>query len=379
MTTTSTCLTVVTESSRFLSLEEPWNALVARLPQPSVFLRHEWFRAAWAWRASECQLRILCVYVGTELVGICPLVLRQHRKGPIPLRTLEFLAVPDTQFCDLLVDARYLDPVLQCVLTWLQAEQRCWDCLELSYLRSDSPVLRALQSLLAATRLRYTVAPSGSNPFVECTSPWPDFYATRSRRLKKANNHVANKLAKAGHIEVLWLRATSERPLHETLEQIIDLSANSWKRSTGLTLNNPGPSRFIRTLTELAAKNGWFSAWFLLLDGKAVAMEYQLIYDECVHALRADYLSSHESLSPGSFLNWKLLQGLFESGLTRYYMGPGSNPYKARWAEAGVDLCRLHAYSRNLRGRALGRYQLVLRPAAQALRQRLQQRLGDAK
>ena len=152
------------------------------------------------------------------------------------------------------------------------------------------------------------------------------------------------------------------------LETAIAISANSWKRSTGNSLDNPGPQAFIRRLSELAAPKGWLSLWLLLLDGEPMAMEYQLVFGRKVHALRADIIDGREEISPGSYLNRHQLEQLFGRGLQRYLMGPGDNPYKKHWTEAAEPLFQLRAYSPSARGRVAALWSLKIKPALRALR-----------
>ena len=71
-----------------------------------------------------------------------------------------------------------------------------------------------------------------------------------------------------------------------------------------------------------------------------------------------------DAISPGSYLSWQLLQELFGSGLTRYWMGPGANAYKGRWTDRGEQLFRAGAYSQTIRGRLHQLNDRVVRPAA---------------
>ena len=146
------------------------------------------------------------------------------------------------------------------------------------------------------------------------------------------------------------------------LATVTELSSKSWKNSTGLTLDNPGPSAFISRLTGHAHKQGWLSVWLLKFDDTPVAMEYQLVYDGVISALRSDYDPAYEKLSPGTYLNWKMLEQLFNEDYGYYSMGPGGNTYKFRWAEEFPDQYRMTLYNRTWRGRLLGLLELKLRP-----------------
>ena len=103
-----------------------------------------------------------------------------------------------------------------------------------------------------------------------------------------------------------------------------------------------------------------------------MATELQLVDDGIVSALRSDFDSKHDKVSPGSYLNMELLKSLFEGGETEYRMGPGTNPYKRRWAEGAVDLRKANINARSLTGRAVHMYSERLRPVLASARSRLQ-------
>jgi len=159
--------------------------------------------------------------------------------------------------------------------------------------------------------------------------------------------------------------------LNRILDCAIGISARSWKQGTGNSLNHAGPQAFIRRLTELAAGSGWLSLWIMRANERALAMEYQLAADGNVYALRSDFDAEFEDVSPGTHLNRCMLEGLFGQGLVRYYMGPGNNPYKQRWAEQVEPMQSLTVYAGTLAGRALAAWETTLKPMVAAVRDRL--------
>jgi len=338
----------------FLARHEEWNRFVAALAGHSCFHHHEWFSAAWAWRQQEgCLLRILFFYRDDALVGICPLILRKITYRSVPLWQLEFLTIPDTQFCTLLCGKQWLSTVSDSLATWLDLTRRDWTTMKLSYLPDTADSWQAVLSALQKAGFTATSESFGSNPYIDLTGSWEAYYKTRSRRLKKGNNLVANKLKKSGTTKIQWLRGAghNDRNLQDLIDTLIELSASSWKRKTGVSLDQSGPRAFIQSLSHLANKNGWLSLWVLHLDEQPIAMEYQLIHDGTVYALRADFDEEHAHLSPGTYLNWQLLRSLFDQGFTRYYMGPGENAYKQRWMEKSQGLRQLTVYNKTSKGR----------------------------
>ncbi len=359
----------VSDEGEFLALGDAWNTLVG---DRSVFLRHEWFDAAWQWRRldEETRLAIRCFYRGKDLVGICPLIARIERGLGMRRRVLEFLTVPDTQACDIIAAAQERGPVADALAAELAARNGEWDLLHLAYLPEQALSAMELTRALAKRGVSHHASAAGANPFVRLDANWGDYYAVRSRRLKKSNKAAANRLKKAGEMRVRWLQPglASTADARSATDAVIAISARSWKRSTGNSLDYPGPQAFIRRLTEAAVRQGWLSLWFLTLDGRNIAMEYQLAFDGNVYTLRADIVEDCEELSPGSYLHRHQLEQLFGRGWQRYLMGHGDNQYKTRWSEGAEPLFRLDAYSTSAQGRLTALWERRLKPALRALR-----------
>jgi CelD/BcsL family acetyltransferase involved in cellulose biosynthesis len=357
----------LTTATEFVALEHEWNALAEIAATPSVFLAHDWFRAAWAWRCRDSELCILAVRRASALVGVLPMI-----RGLEAKRTLALLTVPDTQVCDVLVVPEMADEVCA-ALTRALAKRRDWDVLQLEYLAADGILATKLAPMLAKHRLRPTTTNAAGNPFVATTGTWSEYYGGRSRSLKKANNLAANRLASAGTMRVEHLAPGQhdEAALARILADVIDISRRSWKQTTGNSLDHEGPGDFIRALSAAAYARGWLSLWLAFLDDRPVAMEYQLVYRGNVHALRADFDAACTEISPGSYLFRHLLERLFGMGYARYFMGPGNNAYKARWTDRGQPMCKVQACNRTLRGHLFYRWECHVKPQLRVVRDRL--------
>jgi len=372
-----TDVTSVTTEEAFASLRGNWNQLAAASTSNSIFLTHEWFDAAWQWRRLDSRLEIIMVRAGGDTIGILPLVRGTTSIGAT--RTLRLLTVPDTQLSDMIGAAPERERVANAVPAGL-AKDRNWDLLELSFLLPEGAILQYLAPALRAQGMSLMEHDGGRNTFIELQGAWTDFYATRSRRLKKANNLAANRLKKAGAISIEHVRAGSmdEHDVAKALESAISISSRSWKRETGNSLDHPGPRAFITRLSELASKREWMSLWMMHLQGRPVAMEYQLVDNGSVHALRSDFDQGCEDVSPGSYLFRHLLESCFDGNHGRYYMGPGENPYKLRWTDQGVPLRRLIVYNRTSRGRAAWLRDAVIKPVLRRLRDRFRPRAASS-
>lgn len=354
----------IADENHFYSLAEDWAQLYQHDGR-SIFLRHEWFEAAWQWAKRDSECWLISVHQRDKLVGVLPLVRRRSQYYGFPFYKLEFLTVPDSQLCDVVVVAALAESVSQALTDFLVTQKHQWDMLELRLLPADSIAAGYLAPALKQADIRCLLDPSGENPWVDLSQGWDAFYASRSRSLKKKNNLIANRMRKAGQIAIDWVRPERGHSTDHAavLQTVIELSAKSWKQDTGNSLDQAGPNAFIQRLSQRAAAQGWLSIWLLKLDDKPLAMEYQLIDERHVYALRADFDSAcPPDLSPGSYLNMQLLEQHFQTDLAEYRMGPGDNPYKYRWADNAHTLYRLAGYSPTLKGRLLALLELDIKP-----------------
>lgn len=366
--TASTCTQKAIRSlDDFHALRASWNSLAANSGLDSVFAQHEWFDAVVSWHESP-DIFIILIYREEQLIGIVPLQRQAMQYRGMTLSTLAFLSVPDTQACGIIAADGDLPQVLDCALSMLAAD-RSWDLLDLRLVPHDNPLPSLLPGSSRKANLNFALKVHSCNYRIDCSSGgWDSYYKTRSRRLKKGNNLIVNKLGKAfDDIEIIHHRHISEDELEKVLPGIIAISAASWKNTTGLSLDNPAPNRFITCLSRHAVQQGWFSAWELKLDGQSVAMEYQLSHGRHIFALRSDFRDDFERHSPGTYLNFRIIQSLFAEGNTdeSYLMGPGDNPYKMRWATHTEELYRATLYNRTLKGRIATLLETRIKPLLQ--------------
>lgn len=354
---------VIGDYRSFLNLHESWNALVEKNSHQTVFLNHEWFDAAWQWKKGSDQLRMICAYSDSRLVSVLPLVKSESdsRFGASALRLLD---VPDAQECDIVVsDVDSKDAIVASMDQ--MAKSRDWDIAVFAKLSDSAQLSKYIESASAEAGLRYSKFASGENPGVKLAGSWEEYYRSRSRRLKKGNNLIRNKLhADENLVEVSCIGQGDESGVNYdgVLATIKKISSRSWKADTGVTLDRPGPRDFIERLTRHAAENDWLSIWLLRLNGEYIAFEYQLKVGKEVSALRSDFDPQYSALSPGSYMNWRILESLFTSSDGHYRMGPGDNAYKLRWSNDASKLVEIRLYNATIKGRILWLGSEVLRP-----------------
>ncbi len=346
----------------FVKLKTQWNALAHRF-SPHFFYRHEWFDSAWQWCQKNHTIQILTLFKDSQLIGILPLMVKAEKYKSIHFLQYEFLSVPDTQMCDIMIMPGH--EAIGPILLKLLVKKSGWDKLKLHYLPPTSVLSQVMKT---HNPMDYSIAKTTSHPTVHINTDWGSFYGAKSRRLKKGNNLARNHLQKQGHYQILNLNTLSEEELLSTIQHI---SKQSWKQSTQTTLNHNGPFQFIQKLSHLAKKNQWLNIWALKLNQEIIAYEYQIDYQNNIYALRSDYLDTMGHLSPGTYLNWQILEKMFERNKSQYYMGPGENNYKLRWQNDPQPVYTLIAYQNNMTGILLKTIEQHIMPKVKPLKNHL--------
>lgn len=352
----------VNSYNAFVELKPQWNHLAQKFSK-HFFYRHEWFDSAWQWCNQTHKIQILLVLSDERLVAILPLMLKVEKCNNIRFRQYEFLSIPDTQVCDLMIMPEHQGAAGATLLKALLIQPE-WDKLKLHYLPPNSKLVQIFREHDIVFNLTETTI----HPTVKINSTWADFYSDKSRRLKKGNNLARNHLQKQGNVEILNLNIRSENELLQTIQSI---SKQSWKQSTQTTFNHNGPFQFIQRLIHLCKQYQWLNIWALRLNQDIIAYEYQIEYQNNVYALRSDYLDTMGHLSPGTYLNWQVLEKMFESKKSQYYMGPGQNSYKLRWQNNLKPVYTLTAYQNTVTGKLLKTIEQHIIPKVKPLKKHI--------
>lgn len=363
-------ISVCRDEAAFSRLADDWNRLADGVKNSSVFLRFEWFDAAWQWAKYDAEMWIVCIADQQGIIGIAPLVRRTNASRLGRAREVGFLTVPDTQYADVLALPCDRAAVFDALMQWLVDTRKTWDTLRLAYLSSESDTIPAFAQRASSKGYRFRIEDQGTNPGIALGSTWEKYYSQRTRRLKKGNNLIANRIKRAGasaEIRRYTPQSCNAAEIAQALETSASLSSKSWKDGLGVSLNHEGPQAWFRRLNQHSERTGWLSVWLLTIDGRPAAMEYQLQYNGRIHGLRSDFDPTLDEFSPGTYLNWKMLEALFDVGAQHYQMGPGNNPYKYRWADTFDPISCLTLYGSTVMGRWLALRDLRLRPLAKRL------------
>jgi CelD/BcsL family acetyltransferase involved in cellulose biosynthesis len=341
---------IISEYERFAGLQPVWNDLLAKSASDHVCMTFEWFRAWWDAFGANNRLFVLLMREGGRLIGIAPLMRERTLHRGIPVQRIGFMANDHSPCCDFIMEHTRVE-ALNAVIAYLQ-HQSGWDMLALENVPRSSPTHEVLRAGMADGGMRYGVQPGLRSPYIEITTEWDRYFATRSKKFRKVVKNKINRINRCGEYAVSLYNGGAD--VRGIIERITEISRNSWKQRQRNALgSSPETLQFFTSLSHEAERNKWIRIWVLTINGKDAAYEYHLQRDGRVYALRADYDERYRDSSPGSVLDLHIVKRLFEDGCGEYDLCGSNNFYKMNWTSTVHDHSRFLAFNRGPFGRML--------------------------
>lgn len=343
----------VEKARDFPALAPIWARLMRDSGQTSPFLSYDWFWCCWHGVWPQRRPEILVVEDRGSPVAIIPLMHWKAWVGGLPVRCVGFLEGPTTPMVDI-VTAGPHDRVLETFLAHLTSRTD-WDTAWLQKLPATSPTVKALEATLPG-RLPWQHAGQRRHPYVAIEGDWAQFLAEQSQSFTARYRQTQAQLKEAGevHLEAhhqvelqspVWQEALAVMRRHRPLDSSVALGTR------------PRTTEFFRELTRRAAKRGWLALWVLRLNGRVVAIEYQLRANGMVHALWAGEDPASQGRLPTQALSLVMLPVLFEGGrVYEYQSPPGADLERLWWANGSHELIHLQLYRPGLYARVLQRW-----------------------
>jgi hypothetical protein len=359
-------LKVLKTEDEFRRIKPQLDTLLAALNSIPLPLTHAWLLSWCRAFSSNMEMEFRCAYRAGDLVGFAPLFRTRERYRGIPVKILKLAANGHTPFSDVIVHPDLVGAERNLAFSLLTSVGK--DEIgqffkihrngELAKLLVEGP---SSENYSGARPRRTGVKPSLKTPVIAIDQSWETFFSTRPRKLKKSLRHKMNRLTRRPEFLIAEEQITAtDQPI---VQELIDVSAKSWKALIGNDLKSHDDSRlFLFNLIELLGREGAVSAWIARDGGKAIAFELHLVCDGIVYPIKADYDQSYKAFSPGSLLEYSALKRLFDSGSAKqYYTCADDYWYLSNWTPDFVEFCNVECFGSSPRLRALYflEYQLI--------------------
>lgn len=308
----------ISQCHEFEKLRFEWKKLLADSSNNVVQLTHEWMTAWWNSFGENRDLFTLLVYgPGNELIGIAPLMKYMSTYRGKKIKKISLTANGYSPSCDIITTKRKSAEVIGAIFDYVERSPD-WDILDFTKMYEGSPNYPVLLNYLVQKNIRFGIKDNIEIPYILINSEWGVFYKERTKRFRKTLRNKLNRADRTGGLTIE--RIPIDNADHNAIEEMITISKRGWKKNTGTDLGSCRNSRkFHFEICERFGPLGMVTLWFLKKDGKPIAFEFHLNYNDTVYPIRADYDETFKHISPGSMLEFNIIRTLFLDGKVKEY------------------------------------------------------------
>ena len=341
----------ISDFDSFRNLKPAWDRLVKESKIGHPFLTHDWICSWWECFGAGRTLTIVMVSQGGELIGIAPLMISRTKIYGIPVRELGSISNDHTPRFDFIVSG---DPaaVMEAIWIHLWERRREWDVMKLCQLESGSATLEHLAGLAAGYSCQLDTWPSTDSPYLSLNGSFEDHLAKLPRGLRANLRRRMKRLEEIGPVE--FEQVSSERMIDEALADAFLMEAGTWKGAAGTAIAcDHELTRFYAAIAQRAARQGTLYFTFLRLDGKRIAFDLSLIYNQRLFKLKPGYLQRYHACSPGQELTTMTIRDAFARGLSEVDFLGSADEWKLAWTKTVRKQCWAYVFKNDLLGSLL--------------------------
>lgn len=308
-------------------LRGQWDALAGGIP----FRMHLWLHSWWRHYAGRQRLMVLAVS-DTEgrLAGLAPWSIQRTASGARAIQPLGSGEVCSDYLSILTRDADQ-DTVATALADYLIASDCSpWDRLELPGIDADDGAVARLADALEARGQEVHRRPSHRCWRIALPKTWDDYLALQSKSHRKQLRRLHAQMFETGR--AVLHQARDAESLEQAWQILVELHQ---RRRTGLgergCFASPRFSAFHRDVVRGMLEAGRLRLYWLELDGRPVAAEYQLAGDGVTYAYQSGVDPRRLSDEPGRLITMATIQEAIRQGQHGFDFLRGDEPYKAHW------------------------------------------------
>lgn len=331
------CLTALDELTPYA---DDWERLAAGLPFRGWTWLSNWWRHYGPRNDAETlrtRLATLCVFDNDDsLVGIAPWYLDCSAMRGRVLRPLGCGEVCSEYVGILCLPGRE-EPVVESLADFLlqnafdddPAAMR-WDLLDLDGIDAEDREVSALVNCLAGSDCLVHRRPGMSCWRLELPTNWETYVASLSRNLRRDIRRLERDLLDTDRVVLHRVQRIEELP--EAMDIFVDLHQRRRK-----ALGEAGcfaSARFLafyRDVVPDLLRHGQLQFYWLELDGRPVAAEYQLVGNGILYEYQAGMDPAAMEHQPGKLINAAILRQAIAGGYRAFDFLRGNENYKARF------------------------------------------------
>lgn len=330
-------LETYTEADAFKQLRPEWNALLHRSAVDNIFSSWEYQSTWWDVFQPGRLLIITCRDDNDNLIGIAPWFIC----GGGVIRGIGCEDISD--YLDVIADARYVETVLECFVSYLLERGEDYKRIELCNIPEESPTYRLLRDTFERCGFSASIEQQEVCPVIVLPETWEDYLAQLD---KKQRHEIRRKLRRASgddETEVNWYIVDGSRSLEDEIETFLRLMAASDPQKAEF-LRDERNERFFRRLIPLMFEQGWLQLVFLTVNGQAAASYFNFDYNKRILVYNSGLdPDAYGHLSAGIVLLALNIRHAIENGYEAFDFLRGDENYKYRMGGKDTGVFKLVA------------------------------------
>jgi CelD/BcsL family acetyltransferase involved in cellulose biosynthesis len=326
---------VITDEKEFASLESTWNAFLQTCDKSnSIYLTHDWITIWWRYFGESRKMNILLIEKKGELIGIIPLMKVKYGLALFSFTTLETIGAVNCNMVGI-IPPRHMEDAMDALLSYLRGEIiKKGIYLRLILVPEDSLFFEKLQPRLPTLSENISIEAKALTlaPYIALPSTWDEYYGSLSRKRRQVLRRALAKLEKEHTVK---LREYDSDSLEEGLNSFMDLHQSRWQAMhiRGV-FSNPRMRRLYRDITIRFYENNWLYFTCLEVDGRAVSINFDFIYNNKLYCATAARDVDYSRYSVGHLHHLFLTKEAINKNLSEMDTMRGDEPYKFYWAKS---------------------------------------------
>ena len=188
----------------------------------------------------------------------------------------------------------------------------------------------ALRSAASQSGHRQIVRVETRAPYIRCSSNIAAHRASLSRNLRHDTERRLRRLAETGGVSIQV--AADGESIDSLLEEAFAVEELGWKGARGTAIASRDELRqFYTGIARWAAARDWLRLAFLRLDGRAIAMQFDLELPTTYYSLKIGYDPAYERFAPGKLLASEMIARAVASGADTYELLGTDEEWKYRF------------------------------------------------
>lgn len=297
-----------------------WDDLAAHAVEPNVFYE-SWHLLPAISVFGPQNSRFVLIFAAPQgqkpiLCGFFPLQLRKRYKG-LPLRVLSLWNHDYGSLCLPLLRAGYEKECLHTFFDWLRHNSGV-ALFSIDELGADGPFHRYWIEVLHERALLSFTDETYTRAFLQpdCADAETYFHQALSRKRRKELKRLENRL---GELGCLTYEVVAADQIEKGIEEFLQLEASGWKGKAGTAFaNQVSHGDFFRQIGCEAARRGRLMLLALRLDGRPLAMKFNLLAGEGAFACKIAFDENFARYSPGVLLELENIRQLQENPTAKW-------------------------------------------------------------